>query len=452
MHNQSTNWYRILIVEDDPNIQDAYRRILCRHETGINSLPKTKESTAILSLDNMEIPLSNPEELHKFDIVICNQEKDALAALQQAQQDNYPFAAVFLGIQSLADKNKHWTAEQIRNNDPDIEIILVTEFSDVNPGEIARQIGPAHKILYLQKPFAAIALYQCAVTLTAKWNLERELQNLYAEIENKIRQRTANLEKTNQELLRIEKLKSDLAISISHELRTPLTIFRNILSNLKAGVQGPVNSRQKEALDTADQEIKRLARILNDFLDIGNLESGQIEMDIRIYPVQVITNYALRVLIPIFNQSNITLLLEIEKPDTVIMADLDRTIQILDKLIDNAIRYGNPEQPSVLLRVHEWNDRVVFDIEDNGKGIPADEVSRLFNRFVQIERQVGQGYHGTGLGLAISKKLIEMQKGNIWLERSPLGGARFCFTLPKVWKFTEDNSSSQIDNSARIRL
>ncbi len=106
-------------------------------------------------------------------------------------------------------------------------------------------------------------------------------------------------------------------------------------------------------------------------------------------------------------------------------------MQVLSNLIDNAIKFVPDCGGKIMVEVKDLGDEIGITLEDNGPGIEADDVNKVFNRFVQVGRQVGPGKHGTGLGLAICKELVKLHGGRIWAENIPAGGARFCLTLPK---------------------
>ena len=239
------------------------------------------------------------------------------------------------------------------------------------------------------------------------------------------------LRKTNQELREYTRLKNDFIITVSHELRTPLTIFKNIISNILAGVMGPVKRKQQETLETANKEVDRLATIISDFLDISKLEAGKVSLYAREIDIQTVIGDSVDLLNHLASEKNVTLNVDMPKKELLVNADYDKMIQIMKNLLDNAIKFVPDCGGVVAVRVKDLGDRIEIGVEDNGYGIESDDISKVFDRFVQVKKQVGPGSHGTGLGLAISKELIELHGGKIWAENTPQGGANFCFTIPK---------------------
>jgi PAS domain S-box-containing protein len=229
-----------------------------------------------------------------------------------------------------------------------------------------------------------------------------------------------------------DRLKSEFVINVSHELRTPLTIFKNIISNALAGVTGELNDKQRESFEIADTEIDRLARIIGEFLDIAKIEAGKVNFDLeRLDTLSVIRNVT-ELLEPLITAKGIEL--ETVAPtgaELFVYADRDRLTQVLTNLVDNAVKFAPDDGGRITVRVRELDEEVEISVRNNGPGIDDDDINRVFNRFVQVEKHVGPGAHGTGLGLAICKELIESQGGQIWAENTPTGGASFCFTLPK---------------------
>ena len=133
----------------------------------------------------------------------------------------------------------------------------------------------------------------------------------------------------------------------------------------------------------------------------------------------------------------------------LINADRKKLTITLKHLVENAIKFIH-EGGSINIRVNSHNSKIGIDVEDNGPGIPHNEIDRIFDRFVQVEKQVGPGEHGTGLGLAVAKGLIELHGGRIWVQNKPKGGAVFSFEIPKSDK--TGNSAEPVLCSADTTL
>lgn len=252
--------------------------------------------------------------------------------------------------------------------------------------------------------------------------------------------------KTNRELREYTRLKNDFVITVSHELRTPLAIFKNITSNMLAGVLGTLKNKQREALETANVEIDRLAKIINDFLDVSKLEAGKIKLSPLLVDIRTIIADAAKLSRPLAKSKNIELITRVPQDELIINADYEKIIQVITNLLDNAIKFVPNCAGCIIIGLKDLGEDVEISVEDNGYGIEADDISKVFNKFVQVTKQVGPGAHGTGLGLAVCKELVELHGGRIWVENTPEGGANFCFTLPKKLHepATKDQQADQL--------
>jgi PAS domain S-box-containing protein len=237
--------------------------------------------------------------------------------------------------------------------------------------------------------------------------------------------------KAEEELKKQDQLKSDFVVNVSHELRTPLAIFRNIISNIRAGVMGKINRKQNESLQITEKQIGRLARIISDFLDISKIESGKMSLNPERLAIQTAVTDTVKLLQCLAAKKNIKMKTLMPENELFVKADYDRVTQVLTNLIDNAVKFTPDCGGKITVRVKDLGNEVRVDVEDNGRSIESDDISEVFNRFVQVGKHVGPGSHGTGLGLAICKEVIELQGGRIWAENIPTGGANFCFVLPK---------------------
>ncbi len=237
--------------------------------------------------------------------------------------------------------------------------------------------------------------------------------------------------RAEQERKEQERLKSEFVASVSHEIRTPLSIFKNIVSNALAGVKGHLNPKLRESLEMANGTIDRLARIINEFLDISKIEAGKMRLHLAQFDVRSAVSETVKVLSILANEKDIELKTFLPDCELVINADRDRIEQTLINLISNGIKFA-PAGGHIWVRAKQLDATVAVEVEDDGPGIEASDIDKIFDRFVQIEKQIGPGEQGTGLGLSIAKELIEMHGGRIEVESELGRGTTFTVFLPLV--------------------
>jgi len=248
--------------------------------------------------------------------------------------------------------------------------------------------------------------------------------------EKTVQQINKSLEIANLRLREHDKLKNEFVATVTHELRTPLCIFRNIVSNALSGVMGDISEKLRDNLVMADDAIGRLGRIISDFLDVSKIDAGRMELNIKRFSLQSAIAKTVKPLMLLAKEKGITITIDAPSDGIFVDADHDRIVQILTNLIGNALKF-TPNSGCITVKATDLNEEVILNVQDNGIGISADEISKIFNRFVQIEKFTGPGQHGTGLGLSITKDLVEMHGGRIWVESTPGNGSIFCFALPK---------------------
>lgn len=235
--------------------------------------------------------------------------------------------------------------------------------------------------------------------------------------------------------------KSEFVINISHELRTPLTIFKNIISNALAGTSGKLNKKITKDLKIADKVIGRLSRIITDFLEISKIEAGKMQLNLEPIDAQRLITDAVEIHKPLIDSNYMDV--EISTPDEPLSfaADYSKMILIMGKLIENAAKFVPDCGGKMTIRATDLNDNIAIEIEDNGPGIQGDDINRVFNRFIQVQRDVGAGDHGTGMGLAITKELVQIHYGKIWVENIISGGTIFRMVIPKKPPETQRDES-----------
>ena len=264
MKEQKADILRILVVDDEPAILDAYEQVL-RPETYFQQSGQELEalSTKLFGEDL-------PQDLDvSFDLVPCRQAKEAVEAARLALDQEAPFAVAFIDVRLPPGKDGIWTAEQIRLSDPDMNIVMVTAYSDVDPLEIGRRVLPEDKLLYVQKPFYPQEIRQFAIALGAKWRAERALREVNERLEEQVRERTAELKKSNRQLreeitehiktentLRKRETELELKSRRLEEVNTALKVLLRQRDEHKAELEEKVLANLKELVIPYIQNLK----------------------------------------------------------------------------------------------------------------------------------------------------------------------------------------------------
>lgn len=227
---------------------------------------------------------------------------------------------------------------------------------------------------------------------------------------------------------RLHQLKDDFIGTVSHELRIPLSIIKGTISNLKDGVVGRLTEKQQGAVETASRNVDRLHRLINDLLDLSRLESGKT----RLKRMQVDLSSLLKETVQNFQEAaekkGIEIAFQGLKGEGALYSDLNMTHQVLNNLLDNAIRFG--KRKIILSVARGEGDFFRITVMDDGPGISELDQEDIFKKFKQVNRQEGTGYQGTGLGLAIAREIVERHGGKIWVEGKGGPGSIFHFTMP----------------------
>lgn len=404
---------RILLVDDEPRILDELGKVLS---------PAEQSNAELNELENRLFNNSktNRRKTTCYNVCCCRQGDEAVREVQESIEKNEPFSVAFIDIRMPPGPDGVSTAEEIRKLDHDVQIVMMTGYSDFDISEIAHRIPPEDKLLYMQKPIHSQEIRQFALALTAKWQSDYLLH-----LQNQ------KLTESNEYLKEHDRLKSEFVMTVSHELRTPLTIFKNILSNAMAGVMGKVPPKLLRNLEIADEAIGRLTSIIDDFLDVSKLEVGKMKIHPEILCVQQTINKLVEMIRFVTDSKNIQLDLVMPENNLYINVDYEKITRVINNIIENATKFVPENTGKIVMRLEDKGEQLRISVEDNGSGIHGDDKEKVFDRFVQVEKHIGPGKHGTGLGLAICRDLIQLHSGRIWIEDNPGGGAIFRILLPK---------------------
>jgi len=284
----------------------------------------------------------------------------------------------------------------------------------------------------------------------------------------------------------IQRLKDEFISVVSHELRTPLTSIRGSLGLLAAGVLQAKPQQAHRMLEIAVNNSDRLIRLINDMLDIERIESRQVQMSKQICDASSLINSSVEVMRSMAQKAGVNL--TVNSVSARIWVDCDRIIQVLTNLLSNAIKFSPPGStvwltaevrqssfdenltPSLAMRgesgeviklqeriQHLQTPYIIFQIRDEGRGIPKDKLESIFGRFQQVDASDSRQKGGTGLGLAICRSIIEQHSGCIWAQSTENRGSCFYFKMPLLQekklitpaiKTTHSNSSPELINNS----
>lgn len=229
------------------------------------------------------------------------------------------------------------------------------------------------------------------------------------------------------EKVKMDRVKSEFISIVSHELRTPLASIRGSLGLLASGVLADKPDTAKQMLDIATFDTERLARLVNDILNLERLESNQNILVREWSDTSDLCKQAIATIKAITSENQIQIIYNC--PSYQIFADGDRLVQTLVNLLSNAIKFS-PPHTQVSLEVEESTNELIFHVRDQGRGIPANHLESIFERFSQVDASDSREKGGTGLGLAICRTIIQQHGGKIWVKSELTKGSTFSFSIP----------------------
>ncbi|MBX9685494.1 MAG: CHASE3 domain-containing protein [Candidatus Obscuribacterales bacterium] len=238
----------------------------------------------------------------------------------------------------------------------------------------------------------------------------------------------AAFHKTAKRLEELEQFKQQLIGIVSHELKTPLSSMQVNIAIMSEGVAGELPEKAKQKVRVLETNVNRLIRLINDLLDIEKMESGKFELLIKDCRLSDLLNSACEAVAPLAEEKKIRI--DIPEITFTVPADHDRILQVLLNLLSNAIKYSQANSV-ITVKVEESSEFLELKVIDQGRGIPESHISKIFDRFQQVEKTDETVKGGTGLGLAIARAIVEEHGGAIGVESKLGQGSTFWFRLPK---------------------
>ncbi len=247
-----------------------------------------------------------------------------------------------------------------------------------------------------------------------------------------LREHSEELSSANAELARAARLKDEFLASMSHELRTPLTGILGFSDILQKGIYGPLTEKQLRAVRAIETSGQQLLGLIDDLLDLSKIEAGKLELQVGPVSAMDVCQASLESIKEQAQGKQQEVLCRLEPAQGFLLrADPRRLVQILVNLLSNAVKF-TPAGGQLGLEawVEATQQQAQFSVWDKGIGIASDNLSQLFEPFVQLDGRLQRVYSGTGLGLALVRRLTEMHGGSVAVDSTPGEGSRFTVSLP----------------------
>ena len=265
----------------------------------------------------------------------------------------------------------------------------------------------------------------------------QELLDIRKKLEAKIEIANKDLEEKNKELItaneelkKLDEMKSDFISMVSHELKTPLSSMKISAEYLESETSVDP-SVQKELLQIIIRNIDRLTRLINDILDLSKLEAGKMELQLEHVDIHEIANTVLENAGQLALKKNITVSLDIPEKLSPVLADREKLIIVLNNLFENALKFTQ-DGGSIHLSAKDNADNIEVSMKDTGIGIEKEKIEKIFDKFYQVDSGSRRKIGGCGLGLSISSGIIKAHGSEIRVESEPGKGSTFSFRLKKV--------------------
>ncbi len=436
-----TSKKRLMLVDDNASIHEDFRNLL-----NTTVLKKDTDTTALEdelfgNSDSNDIP--EDDIFSEYVIDDAYQGEEAVAMADTAFEEGNPYSLIFMDVRMPPGMDGLQTIKEIWKNHPDIEMVICTAYSDYSWEQILQMFGKTDHLLFIKKPFDSVSVRQIALTLTTKWNLNRQIKNHVKDLETEVSKRTSELSEmvdnlkvlkeeavtAKEEAERANQAKSQFLANMSHEIRTPMNGIIGMTNFLS---DTDLTSEQKEYAEIVNNSANALLNIINDILDFSKIEADKMDLEKIDFNFRATLEDVSDLLALKAEENGIEFVCLINpEVQSLLRGDPGRLRQIIINLTNNALKFTSEGEVAVNVDIENEDENQMtlrISVIDTGIGIPKDRQSSLFQSFTQADASTTREYGGTGLGLSISKRLSEMMGGGIGLDSVEGEGSTFWFT------------------------
>jgi PAS domain S-box-containing protein len=281
--------------------------------------------------------------------------------------------------------------------------------------------------------------------ITERKRAEEEVQAAREGLEQRVRQRTAELAVAKERAESADRLKSAFLATMSHELRTPLNSIIGFTGIMLQGLAGPLNGEQTKQLGMVQSSARHLLALINDVLDISKIEAGQLELRLAPFDLPALVEKVTAIVRPLAEKKGLSLRVELPAAAGEVVGDALRIEQVVLNLLNNAIKFTEHGEVALAAEVlPDWRaprseapqPAICLRVSDTGIGIQAEDLDKVFQPFRQIDTGLARLREGTGLGLTICRRLADLMGGEISVRSEWSQGSTFTFTFPTRCKGT----------------